>query len=179
MQLLWITTAARVLIEDDAVKWTPRETGGPLFGYENCGEIVITRAFLPGPRAFHAPWLYRPDRAAVQAAIDAVYEETRGRERWIGSWHTHPLGGPIPSWTDRRTARRIAHDPNVDCPEPIMLIQSTKGLATRQSPGRLAAFRYTRKTGTLQRLEPCGACLAKGVSAESKLESLRRSDPGQ
>jgi integrative and conjugative element protein (TIGR02256 family) len=153
VQLVWITTTVVSVIENDAVKWAPRETGGPLFGYENCGEIVITRAFLPGSRAFHAPWLYRPDRAAVQAAIDDVYEQARGRERWIGSWHTHPLGRPVPSWTDRRTARRIAHDPNVDCPEPIMLIQATRGALTRQRPGALGAFRYSREASKLQALE--------------------------
>ncbi len=151
---MWITSTAVTIIENDAVKWAPRETGGPLFGYQNCGEIVITRAFLPGPGAFHAPWLYRPDREAIQDAIDSMYEQTRGRERWIGSWHTHPLGRPVPSWTDRRTARRIAQDPTVDCPEPIMLIQSTKGLPTRQSPGGLAVFRYARNAEALQQLEP-------------------------
>jgi integrative and conjugative element protein (TIGR02256 family) len=161
-------TAAVTLIEGDAVKWAPRETGGPLFGYENCGEIVVTRAFLPGPHAFHAQWLYRPDRAAVQAAIDSVYKDTHGRERWIGSWHTHPLGRPVPSWTDRRTARRIARDPNVDCPEPIMLIQSTKGLVARHAPGRLAAFRYTRKTENLQPLDPRSSADPLAVGSASR-----------
>jgi integrative and conjugative element protein (TIGR02256 family) len=153
LQLAWITAAALVLIEQDAVKWAPRETGGPLFGYENYGELVITRAYPPGPRAFHAPWLYRPDRAAVQAAIDEVYAETKGRERWIGSWHTHPLGLPVPSPTDRRTARRISRDPDVDCAEPVMLIQSTRGLPTRQTPGRLSAFRYRRDARRLERMQ--------------------------
>src|SRR5688572_30963338 len=108
MQLAWLDASARELIERDAVMWSPRETGGPLFGYENYGELVITRAYLPGPRALHFPWLYRPDRAAVQVAIDEVYEETQGRERWIGSWHSHPLGRPMPSIVDRHTAARVA-----------------------------------------------------------------------
>jgi integrative and conjugative element protein (TIGR02256 family) len=153
LQLAWITADAMSLIEMDALKWSPRETGGPLFGYENCGELVITRAYLPGHRAFHAPWLYKPDRQAVQMAIDDVYEETHGQEHWIGSWHSHPLARPIPSWTDQRTARRIATEPDVNCPEPVMLIQATKGPPTRQTPGCLGAFRYSRKASKLQALE--------------------------
>ncbi|MEJ7783476.1 MAG: Mov34/MPN/PAD-1 family protein [Solirubrobacteraceae bacterium] len=133
---------ARHLIERDAVRWSPRETGGPLFGYDNLGELVITRAFLPGPAAWHFPWLYRPDRAAVQAAIDEMYEQTEGQERWIGSWHSHPLGRPLPSLLDRRTAAAISREETVICPEPVMLIQTTRLDRDGQRPGSLGAFRW-------------------------------------
>jgi integrative and conjugative element protein (TIGR02256 family) len=109
-RIAWLAASARELIVQDALRWTPRETGGPLFGYENHGELVVTRAYLPGPRAWHLPWLFRPDRAAVQRAIDEVFNETGGEERWIGSWHTHPLGRAWPSLLDGRTAARIGAD---------------------------------------------------------------------
>jgi integrative and conjugative element protein (TIGR02256 family) len=153
MQLAWLDASARELIERDAVKWSPRETGGPLFGYENYGELVITRAYLPGPRALHFPWLYRPDRAAVQAAIDEVYEQTHGRERWIGSWHSHPLGRPIPSIVDRHTAGRDAREKAVSCSAPVMLIQTTRIGRDGQRPGALGAFRWSDAGGSLEPMQ--------------------------
>lgn len=140
-------------MELDAVNWSPRETGGPLFGYENHGELVVTRAYLPGPKAFHAPWLYRPDREAVQRAIDEVYEESGGHERWIGSWHTHPLGRASPSLVDRRTASRVATEAAVACPEPLMLIQTTRLRQLAQCPGPLGAFRYCAQLSELESVE--------------------------
>jgi integrative and conjugative element protein (TIGR02256 family) len=149
MQRAWIDPTARNVLERDSIKWSPRETGGPLFGYENCGEVVITRACLPGPKATHLPWLYRPDREAVQAAISEVRDETGGRERWIGSWHSHPLGRPLASLVDRRTAARIANDVPVGCPEPVMLIQTTRLDREGQHPGPVAALRWSSASGGL------------------------------
>jgi integrative and conjugative element protein (TIGR02256 family) len=143
MQRAWIATAALRLIEEDTVKWGARETGGPLFGYESCGEIVITQAFPPGPKAIHLPMLYRPDRAAVQEAIDRVAEVSEGRERWIGSWHSHPVGLPRPSIVDRRTARKISAEKKVLCPEPVMLIQTTRLSRRGLRAAALGSFRYS------------------------------------
>lgn len=152
MQLVWFHPEAKELIEGDAVRWGVRETGGPLFGYERCGELVITRAFLPGSKAFHFPWLYRADREAVQAAIDQVREESKGRERWIGSWHTHPLGRARPSSVDRHTTRRIGAAKAVDCPAPVMLIQTTRFSRDGIRPSKLGAFRFSVELGDLQPL---------------------------
>jgi integrative and conjugative element protein (TIGR02256 family) len=143
MQRAWIATVALQLIEEDAVKWGVRETGGPLFGYETCGEIVITRAFPPGPEATHLPMLYRPDRGAVQNAIDQVAEASQERERWIGSWHSHPVGLPRPSIVDRHTARKISAEKKVYCPEPVMLIQTTRPKRRGLRAAALGSFRYS------------------------------------
>jgi integrative and conjugative element protein (TIGR02256 family) len=131
-ELVWLPDTAARLVEADAVRWGLRETGGPLFGYEACGELVVTEAFLPGPRATHLPFLYRPDRGAVDRAIEEIHERSGGGERWIGSWHTHPFGRALPSLVDRRTASRIAREAAVACPRPLMLIQTTR--PTRSGP---------------------------------------------
>src|ERR1041384_485702 len=87
--------------------------------------------------------LYRPDRTAVQKAIDQVAGESEGRERWIGSWHSHPLGLPRPSIIDRRTARKIRIEEQVDCPEPLMLIQTTRPSRQGLRAAALGSFRYS------------------------------------
>ena len=153
MQRAWIATSALRLIEEDTVKWGLRETGGPLFGYEGCGEMVITRAFPPGPRATHLPMLYRPDREAVQEAIDRVDDESQGCERWIGSWHSHPLGMPRPSVLDRRTARKISTETKVRCQGPVMLIQTTRPTRRGLRAAALGAFRHSSAEADLLSIE--------------------------
>jgi integrative and conjugative element protein (TIGR02256 family) len=149
----WIPQEAEELIGADAVRWGPRETGGPLFGYEACGELVITRAFLPGPNATHLPFLFRPDREAVERAIAEVHRQSRGGERWIGSWHTHPYGRARPSLLDRRTAGKVATELAVGCPRPLMLIQTTRLTLSGTESSQLAGFRWISQEGNLSPLE--------------------------
>jgi integrative and conjugative element protein (TIGR02256 family) len=163
MQVVWLPEPARALMEKDALKWSPRETGGPLFGYERYGELTVTRACLPGPAATHLPMLYRPDRRAVQRAIDEVYEESDGHERWIGSWHTHPLGRAQPSWVDQRTAGRISAEDKVRCQAPLMAIQTTRGIGSSQRPGPLGFFRWDPET---RELEPVTVREPRATKAE-------------
>jgi hypothetical protein len=85
-QVVWLSDDVARLIARDAERWGLRETGGTLFGYEACGELVITEALLPGPKATHLPFLLRPDRYAVDRAVAEIYERSGGGERWIGSW---------------------------------------------------------------------------------------------
>lgn len=148
MQTVWLDPDAGALIEEEAVRWNLRETGGPLFGYEACGELVITRACPPGPAAIHLPWLYRPDKQAVQDAIDRFAVDS---VRWIGSWHTHPLGRARPSLLDRRTAGKIAAERRVHCPRPLMLIQTTRLTRAGVRAEQLCAFRWSGEAEDLQR----------------------------
>jgi integrative and conjugative element protein (TIGR02256 family) len=147
MQTLWLDCDARALIEEEATRWGLRETGGPLFGYEVCGELVVTRACPPGPAAIHLPWLYRPDKRAVQDAIDRFAVAS---VRWIGSWHTHPFGRPRPSILDRRTAGKIATERGVRCPQPLMMIQTTSLTRMGVRAARLGAFRWDAGAGDLR-----------------------------
>jgi integrative and conjugative element protein (TIGR02256 family) len=142
-QVVWLPDNAARLIARDAERWGLRETGGPLFGYEACGELVVTEALLPGPKATHLPFLFRPDRDAVDRAIAEIYERSGGGERWIGSWHSHPFGRAHPSLLDRRTAGRVAREAAVDCPRPLMLIQTTRPSRRGPRADILGSFRWT------------------------------------
>jgi integrative and conjugative element protein (TIGR02256 family) len=141
--IVWLPDGAARLIARDAERWGLRETGGPLFGYEACGELVITEALLPGPKATHLPFLFRPDRDAVDRAIAEIYERSGGGERWIGSWHSHPFGRAHPSLLDRRTAGRVASEAAVGCPRPLMLIQTTRPSRKGPKANILASFRWS------------------------------------
>lgn len=150
---LWLPEDALLLIRSETLDKHLSESGGPLFGYEHDGQVVVTRAFGPGPRTRHRPWVFEPDRAVVQEAIDAVAAESAGAERYIGSWHSHPFGVACPSPLDRRTARNIAHDAEVGCPGPIMLIQTTVLRLSGVRPGMLRAYRWHEADRRLRPLQ--------------------------
>lgn len=101
------------------------ETGGPLFGFQSEGEAVVVGAGGPGPKARHRPRSFRPDRDAVDRAIARVHEISEGRYRYVGSWHTHPLGRAHPSRTDAAAARQISQETDVALPRPLLLIHRT------------------------------------------------------
>jgi integrative and conjugative element protein (TIGR02256 family) len=139
----WLDSLALTVIESEARHRRFCETGGPLFGYEGDGdEIVIAVALGPGPSARHRPRSFRPDRNATGQAIAAVHERTSGRYRYIGSWHTHPLGRANPSGVDLATARDIASQEEVDLPRPLIVIQATRPSARGVRMGELQAYRW-------------------------------------
>ena len=141
----WLDVEARGQIEREARRYRLRETGGPLFGFddEDTDQLVIVGAGGPGPRATHRRRVFIPDRAAVDRAIARVHEASDGRYAFLGSWHTHPLGRPAPSATDIATAREVAADPETDLPRPLVLIQATNPLRRTLRDRDLRAWRWS------------------------------------
>ena len=141
---IWLDIVARAQIERDARRHRLRETGGPLFGFEDedRDDVVIIGAGGPGPRARHRPRSFRPDRDAVGRAIERVHEASAGRYGYIGSWHTHPLGRPAPSSTDIGTASEMAADEDADVLRPLLLIQATRPMRKTLRDSDLRAYRW-------------------------------------
>jgi hypothetical protein len=54
-----------------------------------------------------------------------VREHSQARYRYLGSWHSHPGGTARPSGPDIATTERVATDPDVLLPRPLVLIQAT------------------------------------------------------
>ena len=142
---IWLDREARAEIECEARRHRWRETGGPLFGFDDeaSDQLVIVGAGGPGPRAKHRRRLFVPDREAVDRAILRVHEASEGRFAFLGSWHTHPLGAPTPSWTDITTAREVAADRATDLPRPLVLIQATNPLRRTLRDRDLRAWRWS------------------------------------
>ena len=141
---VWLDEAARAQIEREARRHWLRETGGPLFGFddEDSDQLVVVGAGGPGSRAKHRQRLFIPDRDAVDRAIARVHDASEGRYTFLGSWHTHPLGRPAPSPTDIATARDVASDEATDLPRPLVLIQATNPLRRTLRDRDLRAWRW-------------------------------------
>jgi integrative and conjugative element protein (TIGR02256 family) len=140
---IWLDPVARHQIEREASRRRFVETGGPLFGFAGVGGVVVAGAGGPGPNARHRPHSFRPDREAVDRAIERVREASNRRYRYLGSWHTHPFGRPHPSGTDVAAARGISAEPEVRLTSPVLLIQATWPLRRTFHDRDLRAFRWT------------------------------------
>lgn len=101
----------------------PLETGGMLLGYtSDTGDVVVTEIIGPGPNAIHRRYRFLPDADYQQERLEAHHLRTNGIESYLGDWHTHPHGDPIPSRLDRKTLAKIASSPSSGITNPVMAI---------------------------------------------------------
>lgn len=151
MTIVWLDVVARAQIEHESRRHRLCETGGPLFGFheDRTAQVVIVGAGGPGPRARHRRRTFTPDRDAVDRAIARVHDASTGRYSFLGSWHTHPLGRPIPSDTDTDTAAAIATDEASTLPTPLILIHATTFLRKTLRDRDLCAYCWQPTDSTL------------------------------
>jgi len=98
-------------IHADAIRWSPKETGGALLGRISYEHRTITVAGL-----VDAPPDSIRKRARFVLGTDGLVKHLReahgnsiGYLAFIGTWHSHPQGGTH-SGIDRETLRKIAED---------------------------------------------------------------------
>jgi integrative and conjugative element protein (TIGR02256 family) len=132
----WLSETALGVVLDEAEQRTPLETGGVLLGYRHDEEFVITAALGSGPGARHEHDGFWPDGAWHECEVAAHYARSGRVETYLGDWHSHPHGAPLPSKRDRKTARRIARHRDARAPQPLMLI------AGRGQPDDWVALMY-------------------------------------
>jgi integrative and conjugative element protein (TIGR02256 family) len=101
------------------------ETGGMLLGFEGADrpdELVVTGLIGPGPKAKHRRYGFNPDGHWQREQLGHLYAASGRISTFVGDWHSHPHGLPVPSQTDEATARRIAENPAARAPRPLTLI---------------------------------------------------------
>lgn len=104
----------------------PLETGTPLVGeYSDDQSTAYVLAVGPltqdsqGERS-----TFRRGVAGLNAFFASIFKKSRGRRHYVGEWHSHPGGAPIPSGTDDKNMFAIATDPKNRCPECVLLLAS-------------------------------------------------------
>ncbi len=123
---LRLSMEAATFIERESRRKAPAETGGILVGHLEANCVHVAMAVGPGPRALHAPTCFVRDGTYAQVALDGIFARSRGRDDYIGEWHSHPA--PVgPSHRDRKSLAWIARHPAYDCPSPILLICQRRG----------------------------------------------------
>ena len=121
-EVLWLPETLLQTILAETLAFAPYETGGMLLGYVNGSHRVVTALIEAGPEAKHSRDRMLPDNAYQQAKLRSHFEETGGRESFLGEWHSHPASAPLMSWTDRRTLSRVSVDSKHLPAIPVMMI---------------------------------------------------------
>ena len=90
-----------------------RETGGILLGRgpDGDGVIHVEEAGEPGENAERRPDFFLRDRAHAESLAADAWK--RSRAVWVGEWHTHPTGPPVPSTRDLVTYTGLLDDPEL------------------------------------------------------------------
>ncbi|WFS69842.1 ThiF family adenylyltransferase (plasmid) [Agrobacterium leguminum] len=103
----------------------PNETGGPLTGIidYNAKTIAITHA-LPAPvDSVGLPTSFVRGTRRLRQAIEQAQARTGGQTRYIGEWHSHPLGASAsPSGTDLKQIADLSMILNLDGMPALSLI---------------------------------------------------------
>lgn len=91
-------------------------------GESRVGEVVVLSTIGAGPQARRgATWL-KPDHEWQLRQLEDVYVRSGRTVTYLGDWHTHPGGTPVPSWRDRRTLRAVRRSARARAPRPLMMI---------------------------------------------------------
>lgn len=101
------------MLDEAAAGGSVLETGGILLGRDEQSEGTthLTGAGAPGPLAVRRPRFFLRDLAHARMLAGQAWEHDRSQ--WVGEWHTHPLGRPVPSDLDLRSYATHVHDPEL------------------------------------------------------------------
>lgn len=99
------------LINLQALDWGNSETGGALVGRISNETRTITIAGLveAPPDSIREPARFILGKEGLVASLRQAHTDSLGYLTFLGTWHTHPLGGPH-SGIDRETLKGIAAD---------------------------------------------------------------------
>lgn len=136
-------------------------------------EVVVIAVIGPGPRARHEALGFLPDGPWQRRELAALYRDSGRRLTYLGDWHSHPRGAPLPSDLDLETAERIAASPRAQAPRPLMVILGRDD----RHPWILAAYRFTE--GELRPVEARAhnTALAARSLADDLMSMLRADAP--
>lgn len=146
----WVATAARELMEAEARRRSPLETGGVLMGYwaEDQSAVVIADVVGPGPKAVHKRTSFVPDHLYQEREVERIYKESGRRITYLGDWHSHPGGPMMLSVVDRLTQLRIGLQQTARAPRALMAI-----IAGGQ-PWTVGVWQLTRRKWWMSRCVP-------------------------
>lgn len=147
----WFDRRAHRKLTGEARHWKLRETGGALLGWREDDQTVVAHVLGPGPNAVHRQHSFEPDGPWQQRQGAHIYRDSGRMVTFLGDWHTHPFGAPMPSSQDSKTATMLADDPRFRTPVPLYAIlgRTTWPRARRQRRCKLVVYELRER-----KLEP-------------------------
>lgn len=98
-----------------------RETGGILIGRhseDRSTAVILETTGRPKDSLFSWATFSRGSHG-LRALLESRWSEN---SFYLGEWHFHPGGSPNPSHQDILSMKKIASDPDYQCPFPLLLI---------------------------------------------------------
>lgn len=109
-------------LQEHGVKHYPQEYGGLLVGRysDDFKSVMIEETVLP--KEFKSS-RFKFERGArgLKKALHGFFHKTPSLS-YVGEWHTHPDGSPVPSITDLDALRKIVQHDEVYIENPVLLI---------------------------------------------------------
>lgn len=111
------------------IKLNPQiETGGIMAGrIDERGNIIVTHASGPGPKAVQSTTKFDKDVEFCQQFLDSLYIESNQKVVYVGEWHSHPSINNQPSGMDIKSLSEIATQKEYLTDSPAMIIFSNTG----------------------------------------------------
>lgn len=129
----------------------PLETGASLVGgYSGDQRTAYVDVVAPTPEdAERSRYGFRRGMKGLAAFLERVFIKSKGKQYYIGEFHSHPGGAPTPSPDDDAAQFSIARDPRAQCTAPVLVIVGA-------DPGarQIGVYVYSRH-GTKWVLAPC------------------------
>ena len=101
-----------------------KEAGGILLGQvtEDSREILICRASIPSDRDKSSRSSFRRNRSAAQHIVTYEFHNSRGRNTYLGEWHTHDSAMALPSAQDHHMIEEQIRKNSVPAGRVVMIV---------------------------------------------------------
>lgn len=149
----WIRTGARQRSPED-------ETGGLLFGEfdEVLGIVWISNVSGPPGDSVFSPEGFVCGTEGTQELCDGYRRRTNDIVRYIGTWHSHPVGDAVPSDTDYAGVGSIFKSTRRDGSHQLMIIVGNSSTSQQE----IGAYLFERPDLTLGRDTTALRCGVRG-----------------
>lgn len=109
------------MIKEETKRHLPNETGGVLVGHISLVNRTFTIVdFIDAPEdSKRSPSYFELGRLGLKDKIESYEIKTNGLLTYIGTWHSHPLGGGA-SITDKRMKEKLTKD-RKNCPSVCLI----------------------------------------------------------
>ena len=108
-------------IQKEVRRYYPHECGGIFVGRIENNTAVIEKVMTP-MRIISSPMIFKRVASFLNKCLVKVFNQSNGQTLYLGEWHSHPDGRPLPSHKDFIAMKRIAFSESVRIQTPILLI---------------------------------------------------------
>ena len=145
---IFISEACLLKMKEMAESHYPNEVGTSLVGcYSDDGfeaSVFDLAPLSPDSKGWRTS--FHRGTVGLHKFFTKLHQTFSGKRYYVGEWHSHPDGSPIPSGVDDRNQLAIAKDPKTKCPECILFIVA----GTVSNFNEIGVFVYSRKIGKVK-----------------------------